>query len=864
MSDNDCEVMFNRIFYDARTSTIHLWETVEGKRKYTKFPFKHTFYVEDQSGESDVKDIYGTPMVKRLVDRRSDMHAVVESGLKCCETDIAPEIKFLHERYENVKLVKDMANFNICYLDIETKNDAEFPKPEETKYPINLITMKFSKSGNTYTLGECEYNGNSPLVKTYYWIPDETQRLTKAIEIFRKEKADCITGWNTHGFDVPYFINRQKKLNIEKSLSPLNIVIANKYGEYKIAGIADLDYMRLYKERFTFDTKDSYSLQAIGMEELGEGKMDYEGEIYDLYKTDWNGFVEYNIQDVLLVEKLEAKKKFIELTLDICYQALIPFDKILSSIAMHEGYALSLMHEMKLVMSDRQMGAEEQEIPGGYVNAKPGRYKWVISFDATSLYPSIILRDNIGPETLRINPENKDNLNKTPLSEFKEWEVKSGTGKLQIGGVYYDKTKQSILAQITTRILTERIQFKKKMILCEQRDSGMQIKEKDKKILEEIDNENGNKSFYDSQQHIRKIMANSLYGALLNKFFHFYNPYNAMNITLSGQDLIKYMGDCFNDYFKNYFWLNKKYFPIKDEKNKLQKDVILLMDTDSVYITLEEIIEKLNLNLVTNEEHLNWINEFVKDEIEPFIDKILKIYCDDFGVESTIKFKREKIISKMFIAGKKHYAVEVLDNEGVVYKEPKMKITGIETVKTSTPTFIRKNFVHILKMILDGQTRAEVLAELKKIKINFKNASIEDIAKPVRISDYNKYAKPIDYYIKNGISFIKGATKPAKASIMYNFLIKKLELKLMPIGNATKLKHISINNNNPWRAEVIGYIGKYPKEFKELFKINYEDQWQSVAHNLVSGWFSVLGWGEINMSENTLKNFFKKKEKENV
>jgi len=856
---DDCEVMFNRIYYDARTSTIHLWETIDGSRGYSKYPFQHTFYVEDSTGESDLRDIYGNSMTKRTASRKAEMQSFVESGLRCCETDIPPEIKFLHERYEKVKLIKNMSFFNICYLDIEIESGSEFPKPDEVKYPINLITMKFSKSGNIYTFGNREYTGNSKEVKTYYYIPDEVAMLTKFIEIFRKEKADCITGWNSHTFDIPYIINRCNKLHITKSLSPLNIVTSNKYGEYKIAGIADLDYIKLYRDRFTFDTKDSYSLQAIGTEELKEGKLDYEGELYDLYKTDWNGFVEYNIQDVLLVEKLEAKKKFIELTLDVCFQALIPFDKIFSTIAMHEGYILGFLHKSNLVMPDRK-DEDEQEYPGAYVEAHSGLYKYVISFDVESLYPSIIMRDNIGPETLRLSPTNTDGLIQTPLSEYKEWDTKNG--KITIGGIYYDRSKISVLSQVVRQIIAERKMFKKKKLICEQRDTNTVITNKnDLKILEEINLENGNAKFYDSQQHIRKIMINSLYGALGNRFFHFYNTNNAANITLSGQHLIKYLSECFNDYFTNYFWLNKRYFPIKDEKNKLTNNVVVLIDTDSNYITLQEIIQKLNIKFKDNNDFIVWANEFIKDVIDPFVSDILQIYADQYGVEQVINFKREKIISNMFIVGKKHYATEVLDNEGVTYLEPKIKITGIETVKTSTPKFIRKRLTEVLKMILHCP-KDEVLAELKKIKNDFKQSDVEDIAKPIRITDYDKYAKPVDYYIKNGISFKKGATKQAKASIIYNFLIKKMSLKLMPIGNQTKLKYITVNTNNLWRVETVGFIGKYPKEFKELFKVSYEDHWQSVAQNLLDGWFEALGWGKANLNENTFKKFFTKTKKE--
>ena len=737
----------------------------------------------------------------------------------------------------------------------------EFPFPDLAKYPINLITLYFSKTGHQYTLGNQDYTGDNPAVKNYMFIPDEKRMMERFVDIFRKEKPDFHTGWNTHTFDVPYIVNRCKKLGVDYTrMSPLNHVEANKHGEYVIAGVADLDYILLYK-KFTFDKKDSYTLQAIGELEVGEGKLDYEGTLYDAYKTDWNNFVEYNVQDVLLVVKIEAEKKFIELVVDICYQSLIPFDRILSTIAMHTGYIMGYLHKNNIVMPPRAE-SDGFEVPGAHVYAKPGFYEYCISYDVASLYPFEIMTYNIGPETLRLYPTDTTGLIRTPLSES--------------DGIWYDGSKQSVLSQVVEEIFNDRVQFKNKMKICEQIDSGVseddhktlasriKISEKEiKQLIEEVAKEKGSDKYYNSQQHIRKIMINSLYGACANQYFHFYNPHNAKCITQSGVDLIKYLSSAFNDYFKNYFWKNKKYFTITDEKNKIENDVCVLIDTDSTYICLKEVIEKLGLKFNTNEEFRQWAVKFSEEFFQPIIEQILNAYADQYGTKQLIDFKREKIISQMMIVAKKHYVTEILDTEGTVHHEPKFKVTGIEIVKTSTPKFIRselkKFLIDIFKHRGSIESKDELVDKLRTIHKKFDVALISDIAKPMGISDYDKYGKSGSYYVEHGINYPHKCPPQHKSAINYNYIIALKNLNLMPISNGTKMKFVPVKKTNQWRFDRIAFINQWPKEFDEWFEVDHKALWDSVAQNLIQGWFNVLKWGTANTQTCKLKDLWRKK-----
>jgi hypothetical protein len=300
------------------------------------------------------------------------------------------------------------------------------------------------------------------------------------------------------------------------------------------------------------------------------------------------------------------------------------------------------------------------------------------------------------------------------------------------------------------------------------------------------------------------------------------------------------------------------------KKNKLTNDIKILTDTDSVYICLQEIINKLNIKFNNNGDFIVWANNFIDKVLNPLINNVLNVYAEQFGTKQLIDFKREKIISKMLIMGKKHYVTEVLDNEGVTYIKPKIILTGMETKKTSTPIFIREKFNEVLMMLLNDSTKDDVVKHIKQIRIDFEKTDINNISKPMTIKDYDKYTKNVDYYISNGLSFNKGMTKQIKAALLYNFLIKKHNLPLIPIGNGTKIKFINICARNEYNANVIGFINKIPEIFKQLFEIDWDSQWESVADKLVSGWFEVMGWGKLNLTENSLKKFFKTQGGKNV
>lgn len=808
-------MQFNRIYYDAYDRKIYLWETKDGKRIYNKFPVEFEYYVEDKTGQSEITDIYGNPVIKKTSNSRKTIEELKLSGVKCFESDINQEVKFLQKYYFGKPLAPKMSDYQIGIIDIEIESDGSFPTASEAKYPINLISIKLTKQNRVFTFGLRPYEGK----KDYFHFENEKELILSFFELFNKANVDIITGWNVVDFDIKYILNRCENLNIpldKYSLSPIKKQYKNQMsGEWSIAGISVVDYLLLYK-KFTYVTRESYKLDYIGMIEVGEGKLEYSGAIHDLYKTDWKLYVDYNIQDVILIEKLDNKLKLINFIINLAHESLIPFEKCFSSIAFIEGYILKYLHNKNMVMDDREFN-EKKEFPGAYVEAYPGYYENNISFDFESLYPNILIGLNISPETLVKYPESEEGLIKSPIS-----------------GIYYRKDKIGIIPEIVENIFNERKRFKN-LMKDAKKEGNLELQ-----------------SYYDSQQMIRKIQINSFYGCLSNPFFHYYNLDNAMAVTLTGQDLIKYVSKSFNVYFKEHFWLNKKFFKEENENNKIKNDVVVLLDTDSTYLCFDEVKKKID----PDAHLLQWAKDFDNNLLNPFIKSILKKYCQKYGIDRNFNFKREKISPQMMVLAKKAYVTVVIHNEGIDYEKPELSITGIASKKTSTPSFCRNKINFLIEEMFRTKDVNHVTNLIRGIKDDFIKSSLDIISFPRGISDYGKYAFSMREYELNGLKFRSATPIQNRASIIYNYLIHIKKLPYEPIDSGSKIKYIYVHENNPYQTNVIGFIGNYPKEFEKIFKVDYSLQFEKSLLEPMQRIFDVMGWGTIILDQSNLDSFF--------
>jgi len=863
--------MFKRIYFDNKSKHIHLWETYNGKDVKSNEPFEYKYYVQNNKSTSDIKDIDNNPVLQLKTRNKDKMDSLKNNGLKLYETDIPEEVQYLQYRYQDVDLKPDINDFKIAYLDIEVESEFEFPKPEEAKFPINLITVYHSTKKTYCTWGIREYTGDSPLVGEYRYFADERRMLADFIKWFRLQNFDILTGWYVKDFDVHYILKRKENLEIGEELTSLKkyyhtlktmistdpksgVTMKRKVYYCNIAGLNILDSLELYK-KFTFDTLESYQLNFVAHHLGLEGKLELEGQVNNEWKNNWNRFVEYNIQDVILVKQIEEKKKHIQLAIQFASEALIPIDRVFSSIATVEGYILRNLHKQNMVMPDKKHGAIDEWhkqklyieenghkqnvkdgeddfdpffVKGAYVEATNGLFKNLMAYDLTSLYPWNIIQFNISPEVKIFNPTAqriaKGDLISTPIN-----------------GVYYLKNKTGIIPQVVEKIFNERKAFK---------DLSMKYENEGNKDLAK---------YYDSQQHIRKILINSFYGCLANKHSHFYDVDNARVITRAGRTLIKYLSNTTNNYFKQC-WpeIAKEHFPNLKEYPKIEKDLVAVIDTDSCYLCLDEVKEKYAPDMPL----IDFCHKVDEDILEPFYDKILEIFANKHNAKHVQNFKREDIITKQLVLAKKKYIKIVLQHEKVIYDEPKFKATGGEIVKSDVPKLCRRMIKETVNILFTGDVpnKEDVLKHIKKVKKEYKEQKKEEISSNKSVNEYTKYAEPTDYYIKKKGLIIKKSTPiHVRASMNYNYMIAKYNLPYTPVNNGTKIKYVYLNPKNILGTDVIAFIGNWPKEFDKYFVIDYRLQFHKSFLKAIQGIFDVMNWGEINLRAGGLSKFMKKR-----
>ena len=587
-------VFFKNIFYNRSNNKVYVREVVDGEENRFVDDFVRTVYVPDGGG--DYRDIYGN-RVKRMdvsYEQMKSLQTMFKD--KLCESDLSEDVKYIASHYYQYgDMMPRYEDFNVCFLDIEVESPDEFPKPEFANYPINLISFYSSKTGKVTTFGNRPYTGENKEIE-YHYYEDEVEMMDSFVKTFRKNKFDVITGWYSNNFDLQYIINRCGKLGVDVTkMSPYGIVSGRLGREVNgrsdfyptIAGITCLDYKDMY-ENFTFETRESYTLNFIANYEIGEGKLELEGQVNNEWKTNWNNFVDYNILDVMLVKKIDDKKKFLSLSILMAHECLIPIERVTSAVAVTEGMILRDLKANKMVMPDRRTafrdfwkecglynsgrgkpnGIENDPvndddkfksengvfkdfyIKGGHVEAYANWYKDVLSFDVESEYPHMIMAYNISPETKVFNPS-KERIAGEKL-------IKSA-----VNGIYF-KNKEGILPRITSKVFNERKRFKK-----------MRDEQTDKVLY----------AYYDSMQHIRKIQVNSIYGVMGSKFFHFYDVDCARATTRGGRQMIRFLAKGFDNYFQNHFHREfNKLFPERFMENppQLQNKVVCLIDTDSV------------------------------------------------------------------------------------------------------------------------------------------------------------------------------------------------------------------------------------------------------------------------------------------
>jgi len=735
---------------------------------------------------------------------------------------------FIHEYYPG-DIQYDATQINIVYLDIEVAADQGFPNIELADRELTAITIKVK--GQYYTFGCGDY---VPTEKNIHFArcKDERDLIIKFLTLWDSPLVDpdIITGWNVEAFDMPYLVNRINRVfndggKMVKKLSPWRIIedreipsrVSDKVTKAKtIRGCTILDYLALYR-KFTYSDTESYSLNHIAHLELGEKKIDYSEyeSLFDLYKHDFQKFIEYNIHDVTLVSKIDDKMKLIDQVLAIAYDAKVDYIDTLKTVRMWDMIIHNYLIDRGVVVPLSTNGEIEKDDPiqGAYVkDPKPGLYKYVVSFDLTSLYPSLIMQYNISPDTkvekVYLTPE--DCLENTGAFQMARDEAKSRELTLCANGTMYRKDKLGFLPALMEKVFNDRKRYKKMMLEAKQKYELSKDPEDEKKYIQ-----------YNNMQMAKKIQLNSCYGALSNIYFRFFDTDLAEAITLSGQVSIRWMQDKMNHYLNQMLKTS-------------EVDYVIAVDTDSLYITLDKFVDKVyGDKLPDNEKVMRMLDKACEEVFQPFIEKSY----DELGEHMLIysqrmQMKRESIADKGIWVAKKRYILNVYNEEGVQYEKPKLKMKGIEAVKSSTPAVIKEAIKQALYILMNG-TRNEFEDYVDSFRERFETLPFEDVAFPRSCQGVSKHS-------------LGGKSIPihVRGALVYNNQINKLGLdkKYSKIQDGDKVKFSYLRTPNPLSTNVISSPGALPKQFNIDQYVDHDTQFEKSFIEPMKTIVDNVGW----------------------
>ena len=711
----------------------------------------------------------------------------------------------------------------IFTLDIETACENGFPDVENPIEELLCITVKNQSNKQIITWGVGDYKTDRTDI-TYIKCKNENQLLFEFMKFWIKNYPDVITGWNTKFFDLPYLMNRIKMIagdKVANKMSPWNlihreeiVVRGRPQTVYTLYGITNLDYLDLYKW-FIPQRQESYKLDFIGELELGRGKDEMPYDTFkEWYTKDFQSFVDYNIQDVEIVDGLEDKLGLIDLSLTVAYESKVNYGDIFSQVRVWDTLIANHLMKKNICVPPREEHLKETKYEGAYVKEPSlGQHKWVVSFDINSLYPHIIIQYNISPEKIIGVKSSGVSVNKMLTQSTPLTHLKTEGACITPNGALFKTDGQGFLPEMMETMYNERVIYKKRMLKAKKEYE----KTKDPKLVREI-------SRCHNIQWARKIALNSAYGAVGNQYFRYYDVRQASAITTAGQFIIRFIEEKVNEY------LNK----ILKTHDKL--DYIVASDTDSIYVTLDKLVEK-TCEGKTNDQICNFIDKVVGSRIEPFLEKCFDELADYTNAfKNCMVMKREVIANKGIWVAKKRYMLNVLDEEGVRLSDPKLKIMGIEAVKSSTPQVCRGKIKEAIKIIM-GKEQSDLHKFIAEFKKEFFEMSAEQISFPRSCNNLRKYRHSNDVFIKGTPIHVKGA-------LIYNHQLKQFNLgrKYPFIQEGDKIKFLKLIEANPFKFDVISYITKLPTEFKLQEYIDYETQFEKTFLDPMRFILQAIGW----------------------
>ena len=753
--------------------------------------------------------------------------------------------QYINDRFPDAPKF-DRDKVNVTSIDIEVASDEGFPFVEQAAHPVISITMK-NNIDNIYRVwGLYDYNEDDCTVEgvdaiQYIKCKDEIDLLLSWLAYWHDPKycPDVVTGWNTRLFDFPYLINRVKNIiggDVYKKFSPWGIVdqrnIMMARGEviaYEMAGIQQLDYYDLFtKFGYTYGMQESYKLDHIAHVVLGERKLSYDeaGSLHGLYKTNFQKFIDYNIKDVQIVDMLEEKMGLITLAMTMAYRGGVNYSETFGTVQIWDSILYRLLFKQQIACPPK-FSKEKVPYPGAYVkDPQTGMHDWVVSFDLNSLYPMIIVQYNMSPETVL---PGKEHLGLDPVEKLlgdADINIPDGT-TMAASGVKFSKDQVGIIPAIIKQYYDERRLIKKAMLDTKQEYENTPTKRLENKM-----------TILENQQMSIKILMNSLYGALGNKHFRYFNNHVAEAITTSGQLSIRWAENAIN----------------KEMNTALEtddKDYVIAIDTDSLYVNMNEMVKKFN-----PKDPVKFLDKICREHFEGVLEKSYAVLADKLKVmENRMEMSREVIANRGVWIAKKRYILNVHNNEGVQYAEPKMKMMGVDAVRSSTPQVCRDKFKKIFKVIIDeGEIATQrFIADFKK---EWKQLPPESVSFPrgCNISK-KKDGVPFTWADKKTI-YKKACPIHVRGALLYNHYIKQagLDQKYEIIQNGEKIKFVYLKTPNSIKENVIAYANDLPKELDLHRFIDYNKQYEKAFVDPIKHLLDALNWDVEPVA--TLEDFF--------
>ena len=841
---------YRNVAYDPRQELIRLftWDK-DGNRLAIDSTF-HPYIFLESNGASDATSIFNTKLKKKTFKNQFEKSRYLkESGTTRIFENLSPGQQFLIDNFWEVNETPEFSQFpmKLFFLDIETYSVDDFPNIETANHVINIITIYDTLAKKYFTWGLKPYSKAAP-DHVFFHCKSEKELLNRFISHIESDYPDAILGWNSILFDLPYLINRIRALFDDETvarLSPMKRVhsrtLRGQFGReqvrWYIDGISCLDYLDIYK-RFCMVLRENYKLDSIAQIELGEKKIDYGGtNLSGLADTDWNKFVDYNVHDVRLLIKLEEKLQYFQLLRMLSYTGLTSMEAAMGSMSVIIGAcAIRARYRNKKIPTFIRGEDDGKQNEGAFVSEpKRGFQNSIVSFDANSLYPSVMITLNLSPETKMgvIESQTKDevtirdiNNNTVTLSIGKFAQlVQQEKLSLSKAKVLFSQKVKGIIPEMVDQYYKYRVQVRKNLSKAKRHLATITSTDPTyQKVKDEI-------SVLNIKQHTIKIFINTVYGALGNKVFPLGDDDLARSITLTGQAVIKQGNKIVEEYIKTKAGLTQE-----DIDNNTP---VIYNDTDSVYITLEKLVKHCDLKLLDSKGKVT--PEFYKEveNIEQHLNKEIKIWCDKAlnSQDSRIIFKREAICDVGVFLQKKRYVIHILDEEGIPTN--KFKYTGVEIARTTMPAPLKplaKKIVETMLLTQDQQKTNEVVAETYEL---FKALPISDISFVMGLKGYEKYSHRCE-----GFKTVKSMPIHVKAAYMHNLLLNtfSIDKKYEKIGTGDKIRYFYVKQPNKFGINAIAYKYYYPEEFQKVFEPDHDLMFEKIMYSAVERFYDAVDW----------------------